>query len=118
MLFLRTALAPNPGEPDRLTTVWPTVASPASFAPPIEAREEAEVIVLTFDLEGSDPEGVRVEVRGTTLYLREGASRRGVRVFAVHNSVDSAAPEAEIAEGRLTVRLPRKKAGAMVLRAK
>jgi len=120
MLFGKTALLPSDDGPyrDTLRTLWPTVAVPATFAPPIEAREEGDLITLVFSLAGTDGGRVEVELRGQALFvLGEPAAgtARPVRVFSLAAPIDPAAVEKSIGNGMLTVRVVKSGSRSLVV---
>ncbi|WP_438024799.1 Hsp20/alpha crystallin family protein [Sorangium sp. So ce233] len=109
MIFRNTALvAPSSDETrDTLQILWPTAAEPATFAPPVDVTEDEVSITILFDLTGHAPEGIEVELRSGTVFVRgsRASSARALRAFAVGARVDPSAVEAAVTPGRLSVRL-------------
>ena len=96
-----------------------------TFAPAVDIFETKDAIVLKAELPGVKPEEVNVNVENNVLTVsgerkleardeREGYHRvertygTFTRSFAVPNNVAADAVEAELTEGVLTVRLPKK----------
>ncbi len=111
MLFRNTALVAPCGDDarDTLQILWPTAAEPATFAPPIDVKEDEGSITILFDLAGHAPEGIEVELRSGTVFVLGPApaapSARLLRAFALGARVDPSSVQAEAVPGRLSVRV-------------
>jgi HSP20 family protein len=103
---------------------WCTSPDAASFAPAVDILEEAHAILVTMELPGVRPEDVTVEadphvltVRGERrrsrldaeeiYHRRERAYGAFSRTFALPDRVDGRSAVSVMAEGVLTVRLPK-----------
>jgi HSP20 family protein len=97
----------------------------ASFTPPVDIYEEKDAIFVKAELPGIQPEEVHIEVENKTLTLRgerklerketkDGYHRierqygSFTRSFVLPETVDSEHVEAEMNDGVLTVRLPKR----------
>jgi HSP20 family molecular chaperone IbpA len=87
---------------DTIRAFWPTVASPVTFAPPLDAREDDEGFTLEFDIEGHDPADVEVRVEASALVVVSRAMRR---TFWLRAAVESDRAEVELIGDLLRVRL-------------
>lgn len=99
------------------------VASRQAFTPYVDIYEDGDGLTLVADMPGVPPEGVDVRVEKETLLLRGHApelkleSGRAVfaeyqtgdyeRSFTISRAVDTTRIEAKIADGVLTLRLPK-----------
>lgn len=98
---------------------------PADFAPAVDVHEDEEALVLRAELPGVKREDIDIQVDGNVLTLKgerklekEQESRRYhriersygsfVRQFQVPTNIDATAIDAELNEGVLTLRLPKK----------
>lgn len=96
------------------------------LSPPVDVREDREGLTLLADLPGVDRDGLSIEVEGDTLLI-EAASRlelpKGAkptyaeqralafrRRFTLSGDLDTERIDATIADGVLTVRIPKTKA--------
>lgn len=88
---LRSARDPSP--PDSLRVLWPTIAEPITFAPPITVDEDDDAFWIHFHVAGRTEEDLEVVIEGQTLViLGEALPRsrlRAKRTFALPSSVDS-----------------------------
>jgi len=98
---------------------------PADFAPAVDVHEDDEALVLRAELPGVKQEDIDIQVDGNVLTLKgerkleaEQQSRRYhriersygtfVRQFQVPTNVDGTAIDAQLSDGILTLRLPKK----------
>lgn len=97
----------------------------ADFAPPVDVHEDAEALTLRAELPGIKREDIDVAIDGNVLTLKgerklekEENGRRYhriersfgsfVRQFQLPSNVDSTAVDANLSEGVLTLKLPKK----------
>jgi len=95
------------------------------FSPPVDIFEDQDAIYVKAELPGVSPENVEVNVENDVLTIRgerkmEAEEHRGgylrmesihgtfTRSFALPESVDAEKVEADLSDGVLTVRIPRK----------
>ena len=94
MLFPREGLLSQFGQSfdDSVRGPLPTVAEPALFAPPIEARQDGDALTLIFDVSGYDKDKLRVRTNGRNIFIwgpplqttaDDAEARRAMRVFAL-----------------------------------
>ena len=107
MIFKRMLQLTTDGDRDSLSIVWPTAASPVTFAPPIEAVENAETFMLVFDIRGSTPEEITVRIDEGMVTL-ERIAPRARRTFSFTKPVDPARAEHEYTSTTLTVRVTKR----------
>lgn len=82
--------------PDWLRAVWPTVAEPITFAPPITVDEDDEAFWIHFHVGARTEEDLEIVIEGQTLVILGEAlprsvstARRARRAFALPPTVDS-----------------------------
>jgi len=95
------------------------------IAPPVDIREEPEAFILVADMPGVDKRGITVRLDGTDLTVtgertvdypageelhRESARRSYRRTFEIAPEIDSARISARVADGVLTLVLPKAEA--------
>lgn len=100
-------------------------ARPADFAPPVDVHEDAEALVLRAELPGVKREDVDISIDGNVLSLKgerkleqeentrkyhrvERSYGSFVRQFQLPTNVDATSVEAQLADGVLTLKLPKK----------
>jgi len=98
---------------------------PADFAPAVDVHEDDESLVLRAELPGVKQEDIDIQVDGNVLTLKgerkleqEQQNRRYhriersygsfVRQFQIPTNIDGTAIDAQLADGILTLRLPKK----------
>jgi len=98
---------------------------PADFAPAVDVHEDSEALVLRAELPGIKREDIDIQVDGNVLTLKgerklevEQKERRYhrversygtfVRQFQLSSNVDSTQIDAQLADGVLTLKLPKK----------
>jgi HSP20 family protein len=98
---------------------------PADFAPAVDVHEESEALVLRAELPGVKREDIEIQVDGNVLTLKgerkleserkdrqyhrvERSYGTFVRQFQLPTNVDSSQIDAQLAEGVLTLKLPKK----------
>ena len=114
-------------EMNRLSDAVFRHAPPSGFTPPVDIREEEDAITLAAELPGLKVEDVHIDVENNVLTLRgerkreEKQEQNGwlrverthgsfTRSFVLPRTVDAAAIEAELVDGVLSLRLPKKAA--------
>jgi HSP20 family molecular chaperone IbpA len=108
-------------EPDSLRALWPTIAEPITFAPPIDVKEDETSITLSFDVANRAEEDLEVIIEGQTLFvLGEALPRpsrgcpRARRAFALPAGVDASKARMTLASRVLDVTIT--KHGPRVIR--
>jgi HSP20 family protein len=103
----------------------PTNPAPAVFVPAVDVHEDAEALVLRAELPGVKREDIQIEVEASLLTLKgerkleeKRDDRRYHRVERVHGTfvrqfqlprnVDASLIDAQLADGVLTVKLPKR----------
>ena len=99
MPFPREGLLSTFGQPfdDTARPSLPTAAEPASFAPPVDVRQDRAVLTIVFQVGGDDATDLRVEASGRNIFLwgpllpgsDDDPGRRAMRVFALPFEVSS-----------------------------
>lgn len=115
MFFRRTAFVLEDASPatDTLRTIWPTVAEPSTFAPPIDVREDDQAITLLFAMPGWSAEQINVELRDQTLFvfggapvrMEAGSYPRPLRAFSLHMPIEPMTVQANLSSNVLTVHI-------------
>ena len=106
-------------EPDNLRALWPTVAEPLAFAPPLELQEDDQAFTVLFDVAGRTEQDLEVEVDGRTLFIFGGVLPRGRsrplrvwRAFALPSGVDATTARMSLTSRVLKVSLAKSSASA------
>ena len=86
---------------DTLRALWPTSASPVTFAIPIDVAEDDEAFTLVFAVAQRDSNDVSVKVEGNSIRV-EGAG--ALRTFWVSAALEADRVEVEFGEAELKVR--------------
>ena len=110
---------PKPGSKhaaaaDRLCSVWPTSATPASFAPPIDLDEDESAYTLCFHIGESTPNSIEVVFAGPAMFIRSKNithSRQATRVFLLRSGIDTLGSSTRIEPPMLIVRIPKSAGG-------
>jgi HSP20 family protein len=110
---------------DQVVRSWTGETPARSFAPAVDIYEDDDAIVVSAELAGVKPEDVHIDVENNVLTLsgerklereekREGYHRieslhgNFARSFALPDTADAEKVEADMNEGILTVRIPKK----------
>jgi HSP20 family molecular chaperone IbpA len=116
MLF-RTLSQESPSEPDALQGIWPTIAEPVTFAPPLGIEEDDDALTLHFDVARRTEQDLEVQVDGQTLVILGEAlprtvkpPRRARRLFALPSAVDASRTWMELAPPILKVSIAKSSA--------
>ena len=121
---MATTVATTPGKDiTKETSRAPTDREKVYLQPPVDIIEDSRGITLHADLPGVDVKGLGVQVEGDTLFI-EGTSNLALpqgatpvyaeqrslafrRRFTLTGDLDTAAIDANLANGVLTVRIPK-----------
>ncbi len=110
---------PKPGSKhvasvDRLCWVWPTAATPASFAPPIELDEDDTSYTLCFHIGEHAPNSIEVIFSGSALFVRSkhpAPRAQATRVFLLRAGIDTLGTSTRLEPPMLIVRIPKSAQG-------
>jgi HSP20 family molecular chaperone IbpA len=101
---------------DVLRSVWPTAATPATFAPPVDIDEDDASFTFYFHVGARPAATVDVTFAGRVLFIH-GESLdlpnipRAIRSFMLHSNVDVHGVSTRLEQPILIVRIPKSAAG-------
>lgn len=111
---------PKPGRRipaiDVLRSVWPTAATPATFAPPVDIDEDDSSLTFYFHIGTRPAASVDVTFAGRVLFIH-GESLdlpnipRAIRSFMLQSNVDVHGVSTRLEHPMLIVRVPKNSAG-------
>jgi HSP20 family molecular chaperone IbpA len=111
---------PKPGRRippiDVLRSVWPTAATPATFAPPVDIDEDDASMTFYFHIGERAAATVDVTFAGQVLFIHGESLNlpnipRAIRSFMLHSSVDVLGVSTRLEQQMLIIRIPKNAAG-------
>jgi len=101
---------------DVLRSVWPTAATPPTFAPPVDIDEDDSSLTFYFHIGARTAATVDVTFAGRVLFIHGESLNlpnipRAIRSFMLHSNVDVHGVSTRLEEPMLIVRIPKNAAG-------
>ena len=101
---------------DVLRSVWPTAATPATFAPPVDIHEDDSAFTIYFNIGTRAASTVDVRFSGPMMFVFGEALElpmqpRAIRSFMLHSNIDTIGVSTRLEQPMLIVRIPKTDAG-------